>query len=173
MPGRGHARKIVRSRFRVEEDTRLRLLVAQLGTQAWAEIAARMPGRNVRQCRDRWSHYLADMPMAAVWTPCDDALLRRMVNEVGPRWDRIAIFFPDRSPHDVHRRWATIGIPCADAAAEPPPAPDVARMAEMQTQMDDWSGDPFFPRDYDPELRGLGDGVWLTPMQDSWTQDLL
>ena len=37
-----------------EEDGRLRSLVKEHGTQQWAKIAQNMPGRNGKQCRERW-----------------------------------------------------------------------------------------------------------------------
>jgi hypothetical protein len=166
MAGRGQGRKIVRSRFRAEEDARLRVLVSQLGTEAWTEIAGQMPGRNIRQCRDRWTHYLADMPVTAAWTVTDDTLLRRMLAAVGPRCEHLALLFPDWMANDAHRRWAAAGIPCAEFQ----PAADFPGMGEMQTQMDDWSGDTFFPRDSDKDLR---DGSWLTPMDEARKLDFL
>jgi hypothetical protein len=47
-----------KSRFTAEEDAALRLIVKELGESAWPLVAARLPPRNPRQCRDRWNHYL-------------------------------------------------------------------------------------------------------------------
>ena len=41
-----------------EEDGRLRSLVQEHGTQQWALIAQSMPGRNGKQCRERWHNQL-------------------------------------------------------------------------------------------------------------------
>jgi hypothetical protein len=51
-------------RFRVHpiEDLALRELVLVHGLTAWPMIASRLPGRNARQCRDRWNHYLSRLP---------------------------------------------------------------------------------------------------------------
>jgi hypothetical protein len=46
-------------RFTPHEDDILTCLVLRHGVSSWLTIAARMPGRNARQCRDRWNHYLA------------------------------------------------------------------------------------------------------------------
>jgi hypothetical protein len=41
-----------RSAFREKEDDLLRSLVAMYGDSGWEEVALRMSGRNVRQCRE-------------------------------------------------------------------------------------------------------------------------
>ena len=41
------------SKFNEEEDARLRELVNEYGDSSWIQIAAPMPGRNSRQCRER------------------------------------------------------------------------------------------------------------------------
>jgi hypothetical protein len=46
-------------RFTPDEDDCLYQLVDEFGINNWNEIVARMPGRNWRQCRDRWKHYLS------------------------------------------------------------------------------------------------------------------
>ncbi|CAN0034661.1 unnamed protein product, partial [Heterosigma akashiwo] len=37
-----------------EEDARLTELVAQFGARKWNKIAPHLPGRNGKQCRERW-----------------------------------------------------------------------------------------------------------------------
>jgi hypothetical protein len=50
---------IRRFKFIPEEDELLKRLVIEYGTNDWERIAAFFPDRNVRQCRERWTHYLA------------------------------------------------------------------------------------------------------------------
>jgi hypothetical protein len=45
-------------RFTASEDARLIELVREYGTDAWQTVAKYMSGRTVRQCRERWNHYL-------------------------------------------------------------------------------------------------------------------
>jgi hypothetical protein len=59
MSGNSGRRLFRRSRFIPEEDELLKRLVAQYGTKDWHRIQEVLPDRNVRQCRDRWNHYLA------------------------------------------------------------------------------------------------------------------
>jgi hypothetical protein len=96
------------SRFSANEDHRLCELVAEYGTQAWEQIAAAMPRRTRRQCRDRWNHYLMSRNGSAPWTPAEDAELLEKLGTVGPRWTRLATFLPDRTPLDVKRRWVRL-----------------------------------------------------------------
>jgi hypothetical protein len=80
------------------------MLVQQHGPSAWAAIAASMPGRNPRQCRDRWNHYLSKR-MNSPWSPVEDRILLQKIREFGYKWSRIAVFLPDRTEHDVKARW--------------------------------------------------------------------
>ena len=48
-----------RFKFTSEEDEKLRDLVEQYGENAWVQVSAQMNGRNIRQCRERWKHYLS------------------------------------------------------------------------------------------------------------------
>jgi hypothetical protein len=65
-----------RSRFRPDEDRLLYQLVQQFGLSDWRSIAVRLPGRSIRQCRDRWQHYLATSALYTPWTPDEDQLLQ-------------------------------------------------------------------------------------------------
>jgi hypothetical protein len=99
VPGR-----VRRFKFSAVEDDALRVLVDKFGTTAWDSIARCMPGRNPRQCRDRWNHYLKRRVLVQ-WTPEEDTLLRRGVSDFGPKWSGIAPFLPDRTELDLQLRW--------------------------------------------------------------------
>jgi hypothetical protein len=60
-----HASKIHRFRFTQDEDHILTDLVMRGGQKSWTWIASHLPGRNPRQCRDRWNHFLA--PKLPAW----------------------------------------------------------------------------------------------------------
>jgi hypothetical protein len=38
----------------LQEDATVRSLVAEFGTKKWSQIAAQLPGRLGKQCRERW-----------------------------------------------------------------------------------------------------------------------
>ena len=48
-----------RAKFTKEEDEMLKNLVENFGDNNWQVISSKMPGRNSRQCRERWQNYLS------------------------------------------------------------------------------------------------------------------
>ena len=58
-----------------EEDGRLRALVQEHGMQQWAQIAQSMPGRNGKQCRERWHNQLDNCLTRDTWTEEEDLIL--------------------------------------------------------------------------------------------------
>lgn len=95
-------------KFTPDEDQTLRALVDELGTDDWQIIADRMPGRNMRQVRDRYENYLADNLSRDPWTPAEDMLLLEKLDEYGRMWRRIAQYFPERTDISVKSRYAQL-----------------------------------------------------------------
>ncbi len=87
--------------FKPEEDEQLKKVIEQYGTHDWQNVADHMPGRNPRQCRERWKHYLsAPEGSKREWTQEEDDLLIRKVQEMGGKWTKFTHFFEGRS--DLH-----------------------------------------------------------------------
>jgi hypothetical protein len=80
-------------------------LVGSLGQADWEAIAEGMPGKNARQCRERWVNYLAPSLNTAAWTLEEDLLLIRKFAELGNRWVQIAAFFLNRTDSMVKNRF--------------------------------------------------------------------
>lgn len=95
-------------KFSKEDDETLKSLVKELGENSWRLVASRMPGRNPRQCRERWMNYANPDIKKRPWTPTEDALLQKKYEEMGPRWHPIAAFFPHRSCNQIKNRFSTI-----------------------------------------------------------------
>jgi hypothetical protein len=93
------------ARFTDEDDAELHALVLECGVSNWQEIADRMVGRNARQCRERWKHYLSGQKLHVPWTKQEDDLLLDKVQELGPKWTKIAAIFADRTDLEVKTRW--------------------------------------------------------------------
>jgi hypothetical protein len=94
--------------FTPDEDNRLRNLVNQFGSNAWSDISAGMSGRTVRQCRDRWFHYLSRSINQIPWTIDEDAMLIEKIGEFGLKWTQLMTFFPNRTDLDLKQRWLWI-----------------------------------------------------------------
>jgi hypothetical protein len=92
-------------RFSKEEDIQLRDLVSQFGNQNWLFIAARMPERTARQCKERWKNYLAPSLNRTPWTQEEDQLLLEKQRELGNKWARISKFFEGRTDAQIRHRW--------------------------------------------------------------------
>ncbi|OHS97696.1 hypothetical protein TRFO_36070 [Tritrichomonas foetus] len=97
-----------KSKFGVDEDMKLRSLVAQFGENNWPQVAANMPNRNTRQCKERWCNYLAPGIRKTPWTTEEDELLLEKVREIGARWVQIAKFFPMRTDISIKNRFLVL-----------------------------------------------------------------
>jgi hypothetical protein len=93
-----------KSKFTPEEDSRLSDLVQRYGDDDWFAIACLMPGRNQRQCRERWYHYLTPTVSSAPFTAEEDERLIQQFLELGPKWKTIAAHFPGRTDINLKNR---------------------------------------------------------------------
>lgn len=95
---------IPKRKFTAEDDNILRSLVMMYGTN-WEMISKMMPGRNVRQCRDRWNNYINPALSTRPFTPEEDNLLISLYNTIGSKWSKIAKHFHRRSDNSIRNRW--------------------------------------------------------------------
>lgn len=94
-------------KFSDKEDKELKKLVHQLG-EDWAEISELMPGRNIRQIKDRWNNYLSPKVNRSPYTKEEDDLILKMYKELGPRWVQICKLLVGRTDISVKNRWTTL-----------------------------------------------------------------
>lgn len=94
--------------FTPKEDAQLLSLVAKYGTGQWKMIAAMLPTRTTRQCRERYRHYLDPTLNNDPWTKEEEDLLFEKYAEVGPKWAYISTFFPNRTDVNVKNHHATV-----------------------------------------------------------------
>jgi hypothetical protein len=100
--------RVRRLRFKASEDEHLTEVVLRLGTRSWSAIAAEMPGRSARQCRERWMHYLSNGQQDLPWSEAEDSLLLAKIETIGLRWTELARHLVGRTDFEVKRRWTHI-----------------------------------------------------------------
>lgn len=97
-----------------EEDERLRSIVSALEYDGnrkanWTDVARLMPGRDSKQCRDRWLNHL-DPALAkhanSPWTAEEDEKLVNFIKNHGTRWRLMQLtILPNRSELTIKNRW--------------------------------------------------------------------
>ena len=98
-------KKRTNNKFTKEEDRALRTLVRHYGESAWDEISALMPGRNARQCHDRWVYYLSPKVNNMPWSEEEDQKLIHECYELKGKWVQIAKKFKGRTDIQIKNRW--------------------------------------------------------------------
>ncbi|EAX87961.1 Myb-like DNA-binding domain containing protein [Trichomonas vaginalis G3] len=93
------------NKFVPEEDERLKAIIAQYGPHNWVTIASMMPGRNVRQCIERWKHYNAAKNPGREWTEEEDRILLEKFKIFGRKWIKIVPFLTDRNVASIRNRF--------------------------------------------------------------------
>ena len=94
-----------RSQFTEEEDCRLLQLVSLYGTKKWKVVSAEMPGRNPRQCRDRYNKYLSPDISPAPWSKEEDEVILSKYQLFGNQWCKIAEYLPGRTNINIYNRY--------------------------------------------------------------------
>ena len=84
-------------------------MVERYPEKNWDFIASQLPGRNRRQCRERWKHYLSG-DKTKPWTHEDDELLLKKYAEIGPKWSLISSFFESRTDTQIKNRWQKLSL---------------------------------------------------------------
>lgn len=110
--------------WRVEEDDALRMAVAlERGdgktVSSWPDVAAFVPQRSAKQCRERWFNHVSDEVSKDPWTETEDATICGAQAVLGNKWAAIAQQLPGRTDNQVKNRWNAKLRP--DAREQVPP----------------------------------------------------
>ena len=74
----------------------------------WARIAEGVPGRDGKQCRERWTNHLDPNLNDDPWMAAEDETLWVEQAQLGTKWTEIAGKLPGRSSIDVKNRFYTL-----------------------------------------------------------------
>ncbi|KAF0699876.1 Aste57867_9586 [Aphanomyces stellatus] len=118
VPGRNHtqclqrwtkvlAPGLIKGHWRPDEDDVLRQLVAE-GRKNWGQVAARIPGRTSKQCRERWYNHLDPNIIRGDYTQEEDQVIIEAQQRIGNRWSAIAAMLPGRTEDAVKIRWKSL-----------------------------------------------------------------
>ena len=96
------------AKFLPEEDEKLRSIIGQIGTRNWVTVASMMPGRNVRQCIERWRRLNKKINPKREWTKEEDEILIEKYKIYGKKWGKIVPFLTNRNESSIRTRFHQI-----------------------------------------------------------------
>jgi hypothetical protein len=96
---------LVKGSWTREEDEAIIEYVRVNGTKQWTKLAAILPGRIGKQCRERWRNHLDPDVNRTPWSEEEDRILIELHEAMGNQWVKLAEYLPGRSDNAIKNRW--------------------------------------------------------------------
>mmetsp|Transcript_2978 Transcript_2978/g.4030 ORF Transcript_2978/g.4030 Transcript_2978/m.4030 type:complete len:563 (+) Transcript_2978:276-1964(+) len=100
---------LIKGHWSTEEDAILLQLMSDHSNMgSWSDIAARIPGRTPKQCRERWCLNLNPNINKGSWTREEDKKVIQYQQMLGNKWAEIASRLPGRTENSVKSRYKSL-----------------------------------------------------------------
>lgn len=100
--------QLIKGNWTKEEDEILTNWVHEHGESGWTKIAAKLPGRIGKQCRERWTNCLKPDIKKTNWTEDEDNLIIKLQAKMGNKWAKMAEFINGRTDNQIKNRWNSV-----------------------------------------------------------------
>ena len=83
-------------------------LIVDIGPRHWENIAASVPGRTGKQCRERWNNQLCPLLKKSDWSSEESLTLCILQRNLQNRWAEISQVILGRPDNSIKNRWNSV-----------------------------------------------------------------